>query len=153
MIGFRYDDGGREAAGFKGRAGDCVTRAIAIASGADYREVYKAAAKLNADRGRPRSARNGIHKQDRNTLAKMFGLEKVKLPRGPRPTYSEAYERYGNVMVSTTKHVCSIIDGELRDIFDGRVYYWETGELDEETGQPVVETRHRKAMSVYRAAV
>ena len=27
------DDGGREMAGFKGRAGDCVTRAIAIAWG------------------------------------------------------------------------------------------------------------------------
>lgn len=35
-----YDDGGREAAGFKGSAGDCVTRAITIATGLPYREVY-----------------------------------------------------------------------------------------------------------------
>jgi hypothetical protein len=34
------DDGGREAAGFKGSAGDCVCRAIAIASGVPYKEVY-----------------------------------------------------------------------------------------------------------------
>lgn len=34
------DDGGRAAAGFKGTAGDCVTRALAIATGRDYREVY-----------------------------------------------------------------------------------------------------------------
>lgn len=30
---FVYDDGGRSAAGFKGKTGDCVTRAIAIATG------------------------------------------------------------------------------------------------------------------------
>jgi hypothetical protein len=28
-----YDDGGRSAAGFKGKTSDCVTRAIAIATG------------------------------------------------------------------------------------------------------------------------
>jgi hypothetical protein len=30
---FVYDDGGRSAAGFKGKTGDCVTRAIAIGTG------------------------------------------------------------------------------------------------------------------------
>jgi hypothetical protein len=39
-LGMQYDDGGREAAGFKGRAGDCVVRALAIATGTDYRKVY-----------------------------------------------------------------------------------------------------------------
>lgn len=34
------DDGGRAAAGFKGDTGDCVTRAISIATGRPYREVY-----------------------------------------------------------------------------------------------------------------
>ena len=37
-----YDDGGREAAGYQGRAGDCVTRSIAIASGLPYSTVYDA---------------------------------------------------------------------------------------------------------------
>ena len=37
---FVHDDGGRAAAGFKGEARDCVTRAIAIATGLPYREVY-----------------------------------------------------------------------------------------------------------------
>ena len=32
-----HDDGGRRAAGFKGEAGDCATRAIAIATGHEYR--------------------------------------------------------------------------------------------------------------------
>ncbi len=37
---FQYNNGGRAAAGFKDEAGDCVTRAIAIATGLPYRAVY-----------------------------------------------------------------------------------------------------------------
>jgi len=36
---FIYNDGGRVAAGYKGRAGDCVVRAIAIATQRPYQEV------------------------------------------------------------------------------------------------------------------
>ena len=35
-----YDDGGRNAAGFRGKAGDCVARSIAIATRLPYRQVY-----------------------------------------------------------------------------------------------------------------
>ena len=45
-----YDDGGRADAGLEGDAGDCVTRAIAIATGLDYRVVYK----TTSPSGRPR---------------------------------------------------------------------------------------------------
>lgn len=38
---FIWNDGGRAASGYVGLAGDCVVRAIAIASGAVYRDVYK----------------------------------------------------------------------------------------------------------------
>jgi hypothetical protein len=41
-ISWVYNDGGREAAGYKGAAGDCVVRAIAIATGKSYQEVYNA---------------------------------------------------------------------------------------------------------------
>jgi hypothetical protein len=63
---FVYDDGGRAAAGFKGKTGDCVCRAIAIATGEPYQEVYDA---LNALGSRERvgrrnrsSARTGVYK-------------------------------------------------------------------------------------------
>lgn len=39
MSGFTYDDGGRAAAGFKGSAGDCVARSIAIVAGLHYTAV------------------------------------------------------------------------------------------------------------------
>ena len=42
FLPFARDDGGRAAAGFKGSAGDCVARSVAIASGRPYAEVYGA---------------------------------------------------------------------------------------------------------------
>ena len=41
---FKYNDGGREASGYKGKAGDCVARSIAIVAGLPYQEVYDALA-------------------------------------------------------------------------------------------------------------
>lgn len=35
-----YNDGGRAEAGFRGVTGDCVCRAIAIATERPYREIY-----------------------------------------------------------------------------------------------------------------
>jgi len=68
---FVADDGGRAAAGFRGSAGDCVTRALAIATGAGYRLVYDQLAAgmaaapprrrgARAGQRRPRSARAGV---------------------------------------------------------------------------------------------
>jgi hypothetical protein len=39
---FVWNDGGRAASGFVGTTGDCVTRAISIATGRAYKEVYEA---------------------------------------------------------------------------------------------------------------
>ena len=128
-IGFEYNDGGRGAAGYRGTAGDCVARATAILTGLPYRDVYKMLAEANSkySRKRPgvRSARNGV---DKNAYTKVFadlGLKKIKLPRGPRPTYTEAYYTYGDCIVSTTKHLAAIVDGKLRDTHDERTYLWD----------------------------
>ena len=43
----KIDDGGRAAAGFKGKAGDCVVRSIAVATGINYEEEYEDLYKAN----------------------------------------------------------------------------------------------------------
>lgn len=144
MIGYEHDDGGRIAAGYKGEAGDCVTRALAILTGKPYRELYRELARAQQSVTGTRSARNGISSKAYQKVYAAHGLTKVKLPKGPRPTYTEAHRRYGNCIVSTTRHVCALVDGKLRDIFDGRTYLWDNGLYDEE--------RERKAMSVWVAA-
>lgn len=45
-----YDDGGRAAAGYKGHAGDCVVRAIAIAAELPYEQVYRELFEASRDR-------------------------------------------------------------------------------------------------------
>ena len=37
----KINDGGRSAAGYRGKAGDCVVRSIAIASEQSYKKIYK----------------------------------------------------------------------------------------------------------------
>jgi hypothetical protein len=54
---FVFHDGGRATAGYKGSASDCVTRAIAIATGKSYQEVYNALNRLSASDGMNKSKR------------------------------------------------------------------------------------------------
>ena len=142
---FIYNDGGRKQAGYKGQAGDCVARAIAIASEQPYQTVYDILAEGNAsqrrskhDRGkRIRSARDGIkvtRKWFKDYMASI-GFEwtptmligsgcKVHLRDGELPK--------GRLVVSVSKHYTSVIDGVINDTHDCSreetrcVYgYWE----------------------------
>ena len=129
QIGFVYDDSGRESAGYRGVADDCVVRAFCILTGADYREAYAefayAQSVLGSEGKRQRSARNGISKTARDSVFAAHGLVKQKLPKGPRPTYTEAHDRFGDCIVSTRGHVAALVDGALRDTFDGRGYWFD----------------------------
>jgi hypothetical protein len=64
---FQFNDGGRKAAGFKGKAGDCACRAVAIATGKPYAEVYAAINELGSHErtGKRKrstsSARSGVY--------------------------------------------------------------------------------------------
>ena len=139
MIDYEYDDGGRADAGRKGNARDCVCRAICILTGRPYKQVYAELCEVHKAKTGKRSARCGIHT---NTAAcvrylESIGVTKVKLPKGPRPTWSEAHETYGDCIVSTTHHWACIRDGALRDTDDCREYEWVDG------------IRERKAASVF----
>ena len=46
---FQINDGGRAAAGYKGQAGDCVVRSIAIVTGMTYQKVYDDLFKANEE--------------------------------------------------------------------------------------------------------
>ena len=146
-MNFKHNDGGRADAGFKGDAGDCVTRAVAIASGLPYSDVYKALAEGNGSQRassrtgkRGKTARNGINVKRKwfkdymasigfTWVATMFIGKgcKVHLREDELPT--------GNLVVSVSKHYTSVIDGVLNDTYDCSrggsrcVYgYWIKGE-------------------------
>lgn len=128
-MNFQHDDGGRAAAGFKGSAGDCVCRAIAIASGRPYGEIYKRLADgMGSQRAgkagkRPRSAREGVDVGRKwfrdfmtdlgfawtSTMSIGSGC-KVHLRDGELPT--------GRLIVAVSRHYTAVVDGIIRDTHD-----------------------------------
>lgn len=126
---FVQDDGGRAAAGFRGEASDCVTRAIAIATGRPYAEIYRMVNET-AKRERPgakhrkgkrSSARSGVFKPTARRLMDTLGWKwvptmlvgqgaKVHLRQGELPS--------GRLVVAVSRHLCAVIDGVVHDTDD-----------------------------------
>lgn len=134
--GFVVDDGGRRAAGFRGSAGDCVTRAIAIASGLPYREIYD---RLHADTLSDRATmarlelRYGRHAR-RHASPRAGGWPKIykrvltELDAEWTPTmgigtgcrvHLRADELpAGRLVVSLSRHLTAVLDGVIHDTYD-----------------------------------
>ena len=73
-----FDDGGRSAAGFAGRAWDCVTRSIAIVAGLPYREVYEAlSAGCREQRVTKRTRRRASARSGVNTSRKVCSISRL----------------------------------------------------------------------------
>ena len=136
---FKYDDGGRRAAGFTGNTGDCVCRAIAIATGKPYAEVYRALwsglkshGENHRDTGsqkestgwreqtaRPRA--NGVNRKIYDNYLRSLGWKftptmsigsgcKVQMYGGGTPA--------GIIIARVSKHLVTVIDGVVHDAFD-----------------------------------
>lgn len=141
---WQQNDGGREAAGYKGQAGDCVTRAIAIATGKPYQEVYDALNGLavNERKGKRKrgksSARNGVY---RATFAKYLlslGWQwhpTMAIGQGCKVHLRADELPQGNLIVSVSRHMVAVINGVIHDTHDPSregtrcVYgYWSVGD-------------------------
>lgn len=128
-LDFCSNDGGRSEAGFKGSAGDCVARSIAIASGRPYAEIYARLAKETGcqragKRGRrSASARNGI-----NTTRKWFKTFMAELGFTWTPTMQigsgckvhllKGELPMGRLVVAVSGHYTAVIDGVIHDTYD-----------------------------------
>lgn len=135
MIQWRYDDGGRLAAGFKGVAGDCVCRALAIASERPYREIYerladgqatqRITAKLRATdrRAGQRTADHGINYTRLwfKRYVRDLGFRWVPtmgIGTGCRVHLTAAELPPGRLVVALSKHYAAVIDQVLHDLSD-----------------------------------
>lgn len=124
---FAYDDGGRAAAGFRGKADDCVCRAIAIATGKPYREVYDALNGLAArerigKRKRTKShARTGIHKATTRKYMESIGWQWVPTMRigSGCTTHLDASELpSGRLVVCVSRHCVAVVNHVIRDTYN-----------------------------------
>ena len=134
MIDFIYNDGGRAEAGFKGKTGDCVARAVAIASGLPYKEVYDRLAEGNANQRVTKRTRglkkNGVKTASHgiNVTRKWFkdymkelGFEWVptmQIGSGCRVHLDEDELPKGRLVCSVSRHSTAVIDGVLNDTYD-----------------------------------
>lgn len=134
MIDFIYNDGGRAEAGFKGKTGDCVARAVAIASGLPYKEVYDRLAEGNATQRVTKKTRglkkNGVKTASHgiNVTRKWFkdymkelGFEWVptmQIGSGCKVHLDEDELPKGRLVCSVSRHSTAVIDGVLNDTYD-----------------------------------
>lgn len=120
-IGFIPTDGGRAAAGFRGDAGDCVTRAIAIALDLPYSEVYADLSERAQTLGKPRSARNGIARKVYQQYLEEHGwrwVPTMQIGQGCTVHLRGDELPSGRIIVRLSKHLCAVIDGTVYDTFD-----------------------------------
>ena len=122
---FLYDDGGRAAAGYKGRAGDCVVRAIAIATQKPYQEIYDAINGLalaeRARRGRRYSARSGVGRTTYERYLRELSWEWVptmQVGSGCRVHLKAEELPKGRLVVRLSRHLTAVIDGVIHDIYN-----------------------------------
>ncbi|QWE27872.1 hypothetical protein [Polynucleobacter sp. AM-7D1] len=130
-LGFQFNDGGREAAGFKGGAGDCVVRAIAIAAELPYMQVYEDLRIANATYAEQRndklarrlaekgsSPRNGNHRNVFHDYILGHGFEWVptmKIGAGCQVHLLANELVEGRLIVKVSKHLSAVIDGVIYD--------------------------------------
>lgn len=128
-MNFISNDGGRAAAGYKGSARDCVVRSIAIATGKPYQEVYRdvdcfASAERPRRNKKRSSPRLGVQIPTIRRYMKALGWTwvptmkigqgcKVHLAKGELP-------KTGRLVVSVSRHMTAVIDGDIHDTFDPR---------------------------------
>lgn len=122
-----YNDGGRKAAGYKGKTGDCVTRAIAIATERPYQEVYDALNELGklertGSRKRGKSnARTGVHKPTTRRYMDSLGWEWVptmKIGSGCKVHLRDDELPMGRLVVMVSRHAVAVIDGVIHDLHE-----------------------------------
>ena len=115
---YEFSDGGRADAGYKGTAGDCAVRAIAIATGRDYKEVYDG---LKAHLGS--TPRNGVQRKALGAYLETLGWEWVatKYP-GSGTVHLTADELPADTTIITrlSRHFAAVINGTVFDNHDPR---------------------------------
>lgn len=130
----QLNDGGRDAAGFKGGAGDCVVRSIAIAAKLPYIQVYEDLRAANARYASERdnklsrqlvrrgsSPRNGNHRNVFHDYILGHGFEWVptmKIGAGCQVHLRPNDLPVGTLIVKVSKHLTTVIHGVIHDTHD-----------------------------------
>ncbi len=145
-VEFVEDDGGRAAAGYKGHTGDCACRALAIASGRPYQEVYELIieeAKREKPRGKKKRShpRTGVYRPTMHRVCERLGAywtATMQIGSGCQVHVRGPELVWGRLVLSLSGHYSAVIDRVVRDTYDPSrggtrcVYgFWTFPELDQ----------------------
>jgi hypothetical protein len=125
MIPYVRTDGGRSLY-FKGNAGDCVVRAIALAADLDYKDVYD---RLKVKMGKGKSPRNGVPRAIYHDFIIGLGFKWIPytgIGTGCRVHLNQNELPTGTMICRLSKHLCCVKDHTIYDTFhpgDGRCVY------------------------------
>ena len=129
-VTFLVHDGGRAEAGFRGEAGDCGVRALALASGLSYRDAYDTlfafqrayVARTRMLRGSSASPRDGVWKEVMCEVSRTLGAEWTPLSSvgGPVVRVGDVRLRWpeGRVVMRLARHYSAMIDGVNVDTWE-----------------------------------
>ena len=124
---FKYNDGGRSEAGFKGDVCDCVCRVIAIATERPYKEVYDLIneygkkERMGKHQRSHSSARNGVQVKTERKILQDLGWEWVPtmlVGQGCKVHLRAEELPKGRIIVSVSRHATCVIDGVINDTYD-----------------------------------
>jgi hypothetical protein len=152
---FRYHDGGRSAAGYRGKAGDCVVRSIAIATGLPYQHIYDLINRAsthertgNRKRGKS-NARTGVYKSTIKRVMTSLGwiwTPTMQIGSGCTVHLRSDELPGGRLLVSVSKHLTAVVDGVIHDTHDCSrrgtrcVYgYWQPGQARQPKRPPPIK--------------
>ena len=130
----KVDDGGRSAAGHKGKAGDCVVRSIAIVTGMSYQKVYQDLYNANENvriisktklarslKQKNDSPRTGTHRVVLKKYLEKLGWKwtpTMFIGQGCKVHLKKEELPNGILIVSCSKHITVIKNGVLHDTYD-----------------------------------
>ena len=121
---FVFHDGGRVAAGYRGKTGDCVTRSIAIATGKTYQEVYDAlnglaqGERISKRKKRRSSSRTGVYRRTYQRYLESLGWQwtaTMSIGSGCLVHLRASELPAGPLLVRVSRHLTAVIDGVLYD--------------------------------------
>ena len=124
---YNYNDGGRADAGYKGRTGDCGTRAIAIATGLAYQDVYdmviECAKKERTGKRKKKIShpRTGIYVNTMKKILADLGWKwKATMGIGTGCTVhlDPSELPSGNIICRCSRHYVAMIDSVVNDTYD-----------------------------------
>jgi hypothetical protein len=126
---FQHNDGGRAAAGIKGKGRDCIIRAVAIASELPYLTVLESlnvgcqSERKSKTMRECKSARNGVY--TKRTWFKRY-MESLGFTWTATMTIGSGCTVHlrngqlpaGRLVVIVSKHLVAVLDGVLHDLSD-----------------------------------